>query len=179
MQNTNFIIQFIGLVAVCFFIACFQSRKRKDLLKLQITGALLFALHFLLLGAMSGFIMNLIGAARGYTFLKIGPKNRNIAYLLFFITLFSAATILSWQGARSLLPLIGMTFGTLVYWQKHPSRSRMLVPLSAIPWFAYSYLTGSYPGMMVEAFVTLSAFIGIYRHDIPKRYRLRLARSFN
>ncbi len=179
MQNTNIIIQLIGLIAVCFFIACFQSRRRKDLLKLQISGALLFALHFLLLGAMSGFVMNLIGAARGYTFLRIGPKNRNIAYLVLFIFLFSVATILSWQGVKSILPLIGMTFGTLVYWQKLPSRSRLMVPLSTIPWFTYSYITGSYPGMVVEVMVTLSAIVGIYRHDIPKRLRLNLAKSFN
>ncbi len=177
--NTNTLIQLIGFVAVCFFIACFQARKRKNLLQLQITGALLFALHFLMLGAMTGFIMNLIGAARGYTFLKIGPKNRNVAYLLLFILLFTVATIASWQGSKSLLPLIGMYAGTLVYWQKHPSRSRLLVPLSTIPWFTYSYITGSYPGMLVEVMVTLSALIGIYRHDIPRRYRNKFASAFN
>ncbi len=174
--NTNILIQLIGFIAVCLMVAVFQSKKRKTLLTLQVCSTLLFSLHFLLLGAMTGSIMNLIGSARSFTFLKLG-KNRNILYLLFFIFLFSIASILTWQGVKSLLPLIGMTFGTIAYWQTKPCRTRLITPLSTMPWFFYSLITGSYPGMLVEILVFTSTLVGIYRLDLPKKYKRKFMLS--
>lgn len=165
--NTNILIQLIGFIALCFMVAVFQANKRKQLLIRQVTAALLFALHFMLLGAATGAVMNLIGAARSYTFLKL-DKNREVKYLLVFILLFTMATFLSSQGLKSLLPLAGMIFGTIAFWQKKPKQIRLIALLASPPWFIYSLISGSYPGMLVELIVMSSNLTGIYRHDIKR-----------
>ena len=166
-SNSNLVIQLIGFVALGFMAAVFQANKRKNLLSLQATSALLFSLHFILLGAITGAVMNLLGAARSYTFLNLG-KNRDIRFLFAFIMLFALATFVSWQGTKSLLPLTGMIFGTVAFWQTKPSKTRLIALLASPPWFIYSAITGSYPGMLVELIVFSSNLTGIYRLDLPK-----------
>lgn len=167
------IIQTIGLVATVLMVSVFQSKKRSSMLKLQISATLLFALHFFLLGATTGSILNLAGSLRSFVFLK-SHKKRNPQILYLFIALFTLVGLITWQGPISLLPMFGMVAGTIAYWQKTPAKTRMLIPFSTIPWFAYSLISGSIPGVMVESFVFVSTVIGIYRLDLPKNHKLKL-----
>jgi hypothetical protein len=166
--NTNLGIQLIGFIALGFYVALFQVNSRIRMLTLKVCGALLFTAHFFLLGATTAVAMTLIGACRDSTYILIGKK-RLVYVPIFFITVFTVAAILTWQGPISLLALAGMTFGTLAFWQTKPSKIRLFALFASSPWIVYDLISGSYSGMILEGAAIISNLVGIYRFDLSKR----------
>ena len=64
----NFITQAIGFVGLFFAFISFQKKQRGGILFFQILASAFYFFHFLLLGAYTGSVMNLIGAFRNYIF---------------------------------------------------------------------------------------------------------------
>lgn len=166
-------VQLIGFGAIVFGVAVFQINNRRKMLFAQICSALLWTMHFLLLGAFTGSAMNLLIAGRSYTFYKIGKK-RDIRVPLAVSLAFIIGAILTWQGPRSLLPLAGTTIGTISFWQIKTSRIRSIALLGPCCWFAYNLLSRSYAGMTADTLVFSSIAIGIFRFDLkPRLLKLR------
>jgi len=158
------LIQFVGFVAVGVSLWVFQINNRHTMLKLMVLSALLYATHFYFLGAYTGAAMNLLGAGRNIVFIK--SNNRTKWLPAGFIVLFVIATIITWQGPLSLLPLGGMIGGTLAFWQTNTSRIRRLALMSPPLWFTYNFISGSYPGMLIEVIMLSSNLIGTWRFDL-------------
>lgn len=137
------------------------------MLTLQLIAALLYAVHFYLLGAITGAALNATGAARNYAFTRHSDK-RSWWLPGAFIAVFCLVTALTWQGPLSLLPLGGMISGTLAFWQRTPNHIRLIALISPPLWFTYNFISGSYPGMLVETIMFGSNLIGIYRFDIRR-----------
>lgn len=148
------------------------------MLLLAMSSCILWCVHFLLLGAVTGAFMNFIGACRALTFQNVEPTKRNIWVLFIFIGLLTGATALTWQGMVSLLPLAGSTANIIAYWHKKPKFIRRFALVASPPWFIYDVLSGSYPGMAVEIFKVCSNLIGQYRFDLKRSTRRKLLRAF-
>lgn len=86
----------------------------------------------------------------------------------FFIAAFLIASILTWQGQISVLPMMGMVSGTIAFWQKEARLVRLIGILSPPLWFTYNIIVGSYPGMITEVIILSSNLIGVYRFDRQK-----------
>lgn len=160
--------QIIGLVALVFALVVFQNDHRKKMLYLQLCAATLFSVHFGLLGAFTGMAMNMLSATRNYLFVMTEGWDRKWRTPIIFMVLFSLATIVTWEGPKSLLPLGGMITGTLAFWQIRPGRIRLLALISPPLWFLYNFMSGSYAGMAVEVIMFSSIITGIYRFDTKK-----------
>jgi hypothetical protein len=171
-------IQGIGLVALLANLSVFQTNTRKNMLLLGLSGCLLWATHFYLLGAVTGSAVNLIAAMRFSVYYKTKPSSQNRWILWSFIGLTALATAFTWKGAISLLPFIGTASGVIAFWQKKPKYIRRLALISSPPWFIYAAIVGSYPGMIAETLLMSSNFIGQYRFDFKSVFRkkLRLAK---
>lgn len=115
--------------------------------------------------------MNLIAAARFYAYysIKLSGQKHWIMWLFVGLTVF--ATMLTWEGAISLLPLAGTICMVVAFWQKKPKYIRRLAVASSPPWIIYGLVVGSYPVIVVETLLIISNLIGQYRFD------LRLNRS--
>ncbi|MEO0292858.1 MAG: YgjV family protein [candidate division WOR-3 bacterium] len=161
-------VQGIGVLGLISAIISFQSNKRIKILVFLGIGQIFFAIHFALLGAKTASGMNLIGAIRTFSFILRERKKyleKNILMFL-FIALFWATGILCWDKWISILPVIGMTFETIALWMKEPKKIRIGL-LSPRPlWLTYNIIYNSYPGVLAEAFVLTSIFIGIVRFDL-------------
>lgn len=141
------------------------------MLRISMVGQILYAIHFMLLGAMTGSVMNLIGAVRSYLFAKFNDSKKPIVLFWSFIVTYLIATILTWHGLTSLLPMVGMITGTIAFWQSKPQHIRLLGLISPPLWFTYNFVSGSYPGMLAEIVLLTSNLIGIYRFDIKSRLK--------
>jgi len=53
---------------------------------------------------------------------------------------------------------------------------RRLGLLSSPPWFTYNFISGSYPGMVIEVLLVTSNLIGQYRFDLKPAFRNKLLR---
>jgi hypothetical protein len=170
------IIQGIGLVALLLNLSVFQTNTRKNMLLLGLSACLLWTTHFYLLGAMTGSAMNLLAAGRFCVYYRVKPSKQNRWILWSFIGLTALATALTWKGMISLLPFIGTASGAIAFWQKKTKYIRRLALVSSPPWFTYNVIVGSYPGMVAEALLMSSNFIGQYRFDFKSALHRKLLR---
>jgi hypothetical protein len=170
-MTLNLIAQLVGIVAVIFSLLIFQQNKRLVMLQLATTAAFLYTIHFFMLGALTGAMMNLIGAGRCYVFYKVTPNKHNEWILWAFLGLSAAATIATWQGPISLLALAGSVCSGIASWKKEPRTIRRFA-LSAPPlWFTYNAISGSYPGMFIEIAILASNLVGQRRFDFKHKSR--------
>jgi hypothetical protein len=165
--------QIIGFAAVCISISIFQSNKRSTMLKLVAAAAVLYAVQFCLLGAFTGAAMNIIGAARSYTFYKIRPSKRHQWILIVFIGLAIIGAIVTWQGVLSLLPTLGSICGGIAIWHKKPKQIRRWSLVASPLWFIYNAYSGSYAGMAIDVIMLSSNLLGEYRFDINHKSNMR------
>ena len=160
-----FWIQLIGWIAVSLSIATFLFNKRSSMLITDFLAAALYALHFFLLGAITGGAMNLIGAIRGVVYYHYPPTKIRRWLFMFFIIIACIATAIFWQGPLSLLALGGTLSYALAYWQSNPTYIRRYLMASYPLWFVYNAISGSYPGMAIEVILFSANVIGQYRFD--------------
>ena len=161
------IAQAIGFVGMTLTIISFQKKQSKGILFFQVLSASAYFFHFLLLGAYTGSIMNIFGAARNVIFYhKDKPWVGHRFWLYLFIAIYIICAVLTWKNIFSLLPLIGMIVGTISFWMKNPKYIRLIMLLSPPCWFTYNLVTGSIPGMITEIFTVISIVVGIIRLDI-------------
>lgn len=139
----------------------------------EITACTVFAIHYFMLGALTGVFLNLMGVSRGVLFLKVRPSRENIWMLVVLLTIAWTVGLALWQGPLSLFALVGHTLSGISFWQKSPKAIRRWA-LAALPlWFTYSAISHSYPGMLIEVIALFSIFIGMYRFDLNRNSKLR------
>ena len=119
MEPIEIIAQAIGIVAMAFNIFSFQKKTQKGIISMQLVGGTLFAINFLMIGAIVGGILNIISAVRAIIFLnKEKLKSDNLYWFMGFIAVYIAVYVLSFTAFGTpftpyyaiieLLPIIGM-----------------------------------------------------------------------
>lgn len=170
MIENQILAQGIGFISFLFIVLSFQNNKRSLILLFLIIAQTSFVIHFVLLGAWTAVAMNAISAVRTYVFHQKDKKDwakKRIWFYLFF-ALFWVTGFLVWEGPYSLFPILAMSAETIGLWME---KARYIRLLSLIPrplWFIYSFIVGSYAGMVTETFVFCSILIGIFRFDVSK-----------
>ena len=137
----------------------------------MLTGLLLFVVHYALLGAWTGSLMNLVEA--GMVFIAYQKEKfawaKSSVWLFVFIGLFILSGIVTGKTWVDSCPVIAQIFGAIAVWQKSPRAIRFLMFVPRPLWFFYNFVVGSYAGMAAEIFILASVLIGIIRFDILKR----------
>lgn len=179
-MNTNQIVaQAIGIVAMAFNILSYQGKQQKTVIALQLFGAGLFAVNYLLLGAAVGGILNLIGTVRAVVFLfKDKLKTDRVHWLVAFVLSYLAVYVLNFTvfGKElsvknciiELLPVIGMTALTIGFRLKKAADIRKCGLVSSPAWLIYNVTVGSWGAIFCEIFTLISIFVGMFRHDKAK-----------
>lgn len=167
----QFIIQGIGYLALLFVILSFQKNKRVTILLIMLVGLLLFVVHYSLLHAWTGAVMNLIEA--GVVFVSYKKETQEWAkkkiWLYVFILAYIVSGALTMKSYVDFLPVIAQTFGAVAVWQTNSRAIRFLMLAPRPLWFTYNFMVGSYAGMTAEILILASVLIGIVRFDILKQ----------
>ena len=174
------VAQILSIVAMCIALLSFQQKKQRKILLLQFCSSTLFAIHFYMLGALTGCLLNLIGVFRAAVFANRGKKwADHIAWPLLFCASFVGVYLLNFTllGLKAtpvnlliqLLPTLGMFATTVSFRMKKASQVRVFSLISSPLWFAYNAITLSIGGMLTELFVMVSIIIGMLRLDIKKK----------
>lgn len=157
--------QCIGIVAVLFSLAVYQTDQRRKMLSLAAIAAILYACSFFLLHAYTGAALNLIGGIRCYLFMKSKSAKDSLLVFGLFASISSIAAYLTWVGPLSLLALAGTISSSISGGQLSTKWMRRAGLLAPPLWFSYNLIIRSYPGMFIELFVLASNAIGQYRFD--------------
>ncbi len=167
-----YIAQGIGVIALIIAITSFQQNSQKRIVTLQMISSVFFCVHFCMLGATLGGILNGIGIFRAAVF-----RNRDHAWasnkiwFVLFCLLFTAAGLFFWEGPLSLLPILSMILTTVAFWIKN-ARAVRFVTLPASPlWMVYNWVNGSFPGVLTEVCVLTSILVAVFRYDVMPLFR--------
>jgi hypothetical protein len=173
MSQTDWIIQVIGFIGLLFIVLSFQQSTRNRILIVMVTGQLIFLIHFSMLGAWTGFAINIVGSLRTLFFrFRLERKwADHKVWLGVFIAAFWVACLITWEGWMSLLPAIAMTIESIGLWMKNTTRIRFINLFPHPFWFTYNMLINSWAGTLTEILVFLSIVIAIFRYDRDKLFK--------
>ena len=167
MYNT--IAQIIGFCGTGVTFLAYQQKKRKNIIIFTVISSSLFMMHYSLLGANTGAILNLICALRGIVFANSDKKwAKSKIWLAAFIIINIICAVVTWSVWYSVLPLAGMLLSTVSFWLKDETKIRLVTLPSSPCWLVYNALCGSVAGVITECFITSSIIIAIVRYDILK-----------
>ncbi len=166
-------ISILGLMLNCL---SFQQKKKKMLILFQFFGAILFSVHYFLIGAPLGFLMNAVGTVRGLVFAFTHPGKRgNLFRIGVFLALFLASYPLAFTlfgtepTARNLiveaLPVVAMCLATVSFGLPTAAGVRRITLFASPLWMTYNILNRSVGGILSELIGFCSVIIGIIRYD--------------
>lgn len=173
------IAQTVGIVAMAFNILSYQQKGSKGVVVMQLFGGALFSLHFFMIGATVGGILNLIGTFRAVVFSNREKfRADRLFWLVFFIVLFIASYILVFtafgkefkavNAIVEVLPVIAMTATTFGFRSNNAKTIRRYSLISSPSWLVYNIVNISVGAIICEVFSLFSIVIGILRYDIKR-----------
>lgn len=175
-MSFSLIAEAIGFVAFLFLLFSSQSKTREKILFNQLISSLIFIIHFGLLSAWTGVVMNLLIVFRNYIFIK-KPKYawaQHIGWLFLFIFLTLTLTALSWEGYISILPAFAVAAGTYGRWLSRPFTIRFIsLFFGVLLWLPYTILVGSYSGTAAQIAIGIAIVYGMFKHDSLKETLLK------
>jgi len=176
MELTYVIAQAVGLLAMAFNIFSYQQKTRERAIAFQLCGGGLFAINFMLLGATTGAILNVVSVIRAIVFLNREKFNANHpAWLMGFIAASFASyfATFAFLGKEptvvnltvELLPVIGMAATTLSFRLTDAKAIRRYGLISSPSWLIYNICCFSLGAIICEVLSLCSIVIGMLRLD--------------
>ena len=157
--------QIFGIAPIVFGFLSFQAKSSKGILIWQIGVALAFSLHYLMIGALTGMALNLVGAAKSVSyFIRDKMGKRGLFLPIFFAAVAIFTTVLTWQGFYSIFLLTGLLINTLAFALLTPQKVRYSMLIKAPVTFLYNAFVFSVAGMIYETIVFVSSVIGLVRY---------------
>lgn len=161
--------QLCGACAAVLGILAYQQRGERTFIFYLAAGAGLWALHFLLLGAITAALMNAITEVRNLLAANLkGGHARTVGYV--FVFGYMLAGLATWTSVWDVLPTIAVCIGTAALFFASGLLLRAGLLAGGILWFIFNAHVGSIPGMAVMFVEALSNawFIG---RTLLKRHR--------
>lgn len=160
--------QFVGALATICMVVSFQLNDRRKILFVQILNSICWIVHYTMLGAMSGVVINVVCFFRNLVFRQRGKQKwadfPALPYIVCAIEI--GLTVAVWKDPFDALACAGASFQTISMWMKRPRWIRIFSLIASPIWFVYDIHNQSYIGMVTEAIVTTSLIIAIIRYDV-------------
>lgn len=156
----------VGVAALIVALTSFQMNVPKKMVLCQLVSSTLFTIHFFMLEAVVGAAINIMSAVRSLIYAQTDKKwAMHPAWTLVFVMISILIAIFCWEGAISILPVLGSVFYTLSFRMKTSKMVRLVSLPSSPCWIVYNAINGSIPGIITECYVICSILVGMIRHD--------------
>lgn len=163
------IIQIIYIIAsvlsIGLYVASVQFKEKKDILIVQTGASLCYLIVYIIKGAMSGIVVEIIEGTKNLLFARIESKNKKIPLivLIIFILMLIIVSIIFYDGILSLLPLFINIILFISTYFKNPKYIRWVMLLCGGLWGIYNIYVGAYIIVIGNILEIISAFISIIR----------------
>lgn len=176
MEPLSLTAQVVGLFAMAFNILSYQQRTQKRAIAFQLGGSILFAVNYLMLGAVVGGILNAVGIVRALVFLNREKlKATHPAWLMGFAAVYLLSYVLTFTVFGKdpttfnliveFLPVIGMTATTISFRLSDAKAIRRFGLISSPSWLVYNIVSFSVGAIICEVLSLGSIFLGMFRLD--------------
>jgi len=156
--------QTLGIIATLITALSYQANTKKKLLFIQSVATLCTCISYLLLGATSGFALNIVCLIRNvcFYFQKEGKTPIYISTSI-FVVMMGILGAMSWQGPISLLIIVALAANTFFLSLGKPQMLRYSILVTSLMVLIYNIYVLAIGGILNESIAILSAFIGIIR----------------
>lgn len=146
-------IQLIGLLAFCVLVLSYYKKDSNTILTYQITSNLAYAVHYFLLGGLSGAFISFVGAIRNIIFVKV--KRVNILLITIFTILYLIITIIFYESLYSIFPMCA-NICYLIFISKKDKKNILIgAILNSLFWMLYSTFVYSIVGIVTESILII------------------------
>ena len=155
--------QIIGFIAFFVSLIAYHRKDKKTILINMIIANIINLVHYLLLGAYSGCITKLLAIFRDcFIIFKKNYNNfLNYFYLIFFIILYIIASIFTFNGILSILPLLAALIYTIFIWNGNELRLKKIAFICYFIWLIYNIFVMSISGIVSNVISIVSTLIAI------------------
>ena len=161
--------QVLGFVAVALAILSYQMKTQRRLLFLKLGNAVVNAVHYLFIGAISGMALNLVSPVKYLVYLKRNSKGSNDKVIPILFTLITAAVgIITWTEWYSVFVFSGMVIHAFCMSFSDPQKVRISLLFTSPMVIVYNIFAMSISGVVYETVAIVSAVIGIVRYRKKK-----------
>lgn len=162
--------QIIGLLAVATFLLSYQQKKRNNIILFNLASRFLYILQYILLGAFSGAIFDILAAISSAFAAKkhIEFVKKHIKIIVIFINtfIFIAGVIIAYlnKSFLDLFALAGVLLEINALWLTSEKAIRWVSLFAAPFWFIYNFLSCAFGSATGNIFTIISIIIAIIRY---------------
>lgn len=165
MDTRQLFIQAIGFGGTILFFLSYQCRENRRLFQVQLASYLLYTIHLLLLGAVTGGISYILNTLRSFCLGSRYPVLKGKAACALICLLQLAALYFTWDSWWSLLPVTANIAATVGGYTQDGRKIRLVGMLINSPlWIVYDLLVGSWAGILDEIISEFSMILSICRY---------------
>ena len=157
------ISQILVIIATLIISITYITKSKKKLLICFIFYNLFYGIHYLLLNAKTGFLMNLISIGRNVFFFYNNSKekeNSKIVLIILYLIIIGFG-IVSYQDFYSIISTSASLLSTYSVWQSDIRKYRFLAIIVSILFIIYGIHINSFFAIVTEVFLLLVEIIGI------------------
>ena len=172
METKIIIGQILGIVAPIITFVSYQVNSKKKLLILQTAATLATCLSYLLLGAKSGFALNIVCIIRNVAFFFQDSKSRfNLISACVLAAVMGGLGFLSWEGPISLLVILALAANTIFmsFGDAQLLRKSVICTSSMILIYNFCIPNPTIGGIINESVAIVASIIGIVVYVKMKR----------
>ena len=172
-SKDNLLGNIIGLLAVVSALGIYVYKSRQKILFAKLIADGLWAIHFLLLGATTGGVLNVVNAFRDCVFYNKDSKRwaRSKYWVWVFVVVGIISGIISWEGYFSLLPIIGSAISVIGLWCSDAYILRVVSFFAISLWIVYAAISSSALSFFYNVFALCSILSGFIRDLKEKRHK--------
>lgn len=162
--------QILGIVATLIITSAYQANTKKGLLMIQTPGIAVLCVSYLLLGASSGFALNLVCVLRNLGCFFVKEKTK-LYYVMTGVLMVAMGVMgfLSWESYISLILIVALVANTFFIALGKPQILRYSIVITSTMCLIYNIVVFSVGGILLEAISVVSAIVGSIRYLIANR----------
>ena len=162
--------QILGWLAAFLTFLSYQCKEQKKLIFIQILSAASLCVSYLLLGAYSGMVLNVVCILRNVIIYKKNVKFFSYSFWPYVLTFTMGLTgIFSWQGSMSLLIIVALMINTIFIYMPNIQNLRKSILLTSTMVILYNVYYSVWGGVTNELIAIVSSAIGLYRYRKTKQ----------
>ena len=156
--------QALGIIATILTFGSYQAKTKRSLLIFQSSATVCICISFLLLGASSGFALNIVCLTRNVIFYMQKERTRTAYVSAGILALvMTVVGFFSWEGWHSLLPIIALAANTIFISLGDNQLLRKSILVTSTMVLIYNVFVFSIGGITNEAVAIISSIVGIIR----------------
>lgn len=162
--------QIIGLLAVVTFLMSYQQKRRKSIIIWNVTSRVLYIIQYLLLGAYSGAVLDVLGVVSSViaekkhtTFIKKHLKAFIIGINTIILLAGLGIAIIN-RNFLDVFPIIGVLLHTGAFWISKEKIIRWVSLLGSPFWLVYNLLNKAYGSAIGDILTIASIIIAIIKY---------------